>query len=309
MALLFKSFHDNVAQWQVELRRHIPDLDIRLWPYEGDPAEIDVAFMFQPPQGELRRYPNLKALINLSVGVDVLLADPDLPPGLPLARTVDPGTVELIATYFVYGAIHFHRNFDQYRRDQLQARWQFIRGQQNATRKVGVMGLGAIGTTCAQRLKLMGFDVRGWSRGPRALEGIACFAGEAGLTPFLAETEILCCIVPQTPETTGMVNADFLARMPERSYLINAARGPVIVEADLLAALDSGRLAGAMLDVFPVEPLPTPSPFWSHPRVVVTPHAAGNTNPVTAAPQVAENIRRALAGLPLLNQVDRERGY
>ena len=309
MALLLKTFQDNNREWQLELERYLPALDVRHWPYHGDPADIDVAFMYLPPRGELARYPKLRAFINLNVGVDAVLADPALPPDLRIARTVDPGLVELIATYFIYGTIHFHRHFDRYRRHQQQRIWRFARGQPNRSCRVGVMGLGTIGATCAQRLAMLDFSVMGWSRTAKAIPGVTCLAGESGLAGFLERCDVLCCILPLTSATRGMVDAALLARLPAGAAVINAARGSVVVEADLMAALDSGHLSGAMLDVFATEPLPPDSSIWSHPKIVVTPHVAGNTNPATAAPQVAENIRRALAGQALLNEVDRGLGY
>lgn len=309
MALVIKSLPDNAAEWHRVLSAHLPDMDIRIWPDVGDPEEVEVAFMLRPPVSELKRFPNLKALINLNVGVDTVVQDKDLPPGLPLARTLDPGLVDLMANYFVYGALHFHRGFDRFAQNQRERRWNFERAKPNATRTVGVMGLGAIGAQSARLLKSLGFEVCGWSRSRKSIEGVTSFAGPEELDAFLARSEILCCIVPLTPETERMIDADFLRRLPQGAAVINLARGAVLVEADLIAALDAGHIRGAMLDVFETEPLPEAHPLWSHPKVVVTPHVGGNTNPVTAAPQVVENIRRALAGEPLLNPVDPARGY
>jgi glyoxylate/hydroxypyruvate reductase A len=172
-----------------------------------------------------------------------------------------------------------------------------------------VLGLGAIGGDTAAKLASLGFQVAGWSRTPKALEGIESFHGEAGFLPFLQRTDILVCLLPLTPETTGVLDARAFAALPAGAYVINLARGGHVVEEDLLAAIDGGHLAGATLDVFQTEPLPNGHPFWAHPKVHVTPHIAGLTNPRTSAAQVIENIRRVRAGQPPLNLVDAARGY
>jgi len=309
MTFVLKALSDNVAEWQRELMALVPDLEIRIWPDVGNPDDVDLAFMVRPPPGELKRYPNLKAFLNLNVGVDTLLFDPDLPRHVPIARTVDPGLVRMITTYLLYAIIRYHRSFDEFARRQSQVRWEYLRARDNYNCRVGIMGLGVIGLDAATTLRDLGFAVAGWSRTPKALDGIEAFHGRDGLAPFLNRTEILCCVLPLTADTRQIINRDSLSLLPRGARLINVARGSIMVERDLLDALDSGQLAGATLDVFDEEPLPPDNPLWLHPGVVVTPHVAGNTSPVTAAPQVAENIRRARQGLPLINQIDRGRGY
>jgi glyoxylate/hydroxypyruvate reductase A len=309
MVLLFKGLPDNVEDWRRELTKRIPDLEMRVWPEIGDPADIDVTFMWQAPPGELLKFPNLKAILNLGVGVDPLLADSTLPRHLPIARMVDPSLTRQMTTFLIYSVIHYHRGLDKYAAYQRERRWVYERAKVNSTCRVGIMGLGVLGADAATSLRDLGFAVAGWSRTPKSLDGIECFHGAAGLDAFLARTDILCCILPLTPDTRGMIDAKFLAKLPRGAKFVNIARGALVVDADLLAALDSGQIGGAVLDVFTKEPLPQDSPFWSHPKVVVTPHIAGNTNPVTASDQVAENIRRARAGRPLLNQVNLDVGY
>jgi glyoxylate/hydroxypyruvate reductase A len=171
------------------------------------------------------------------------------------------------------------------------------------------MGLGELGGDAARHLAILGFDTAGWSRSPRQVDGVTCFHGADGLAAFLARTEILICLLPLTDATRGIVNADLLAGLPEGATFINAGRGGHVVEADLLAALDSGQISEATLDVFQTEPLPEDSPLWAHPQVTVTPHIAAFSDPRALVDQVAENIRRDLAGEPLINTVDPERGY
>ncbi|MBM3572375.1 MAG: glyoxylate/hydroxypyruvate reductase A [Alphaproteobacteria bacterium] len=309
MALLFKGLSDNVEEWRRELTRRIPDLDMRIWPDVGDPADIDVAFTWQAPHGEFKRYPNLRAILNLGVGVDTLLTDPDLPRHVPVARMVDPSLTRQMTTYLLHAVIHYHRRFDHFAALQREASWKYERGRNNGACRVGIMGMGVLGGDAAQALRGLGFAVAGWSRTAKSIAGIEGFHGADGLTPFLARTDILCCILPLTAGTRGIINADLLRRLPRGTRFVNISRGAVVIEPDLLAALDLGHIGAAMLDVFTKEPLPADSPFWRHPRVVVTPHVAGNTTPATAADQVAENIRRARAGQRLLNQVDLDVGY
>jgi glyoxylate/hydroxypyruvate reductase len=309
MTFVLKAPSDNVDEWRRELVAHVPDLDIRTWPDVGNPEEVELAFMVRPPPGELKRYPNLKAFFNLNVGVDTLLFDPDLPRHIPVARTVDPGLVRMITTYLLYSVIRYHRSFDEFALNQSCGHWEYLRARANHECRVGIMGLGVLGSDAATTLRDLGFAVAGWSRTPRALDGIEAFHGRDGFGPFLSRTDILCCVLPLTADTHQIINRGSLAWLPRGARLINIARGPVMVDSDVLDALDSGQLGGATLDVFDEEPLPSDSPFWRHPRVVVTPHVAGNTTPATAAPQVAENIRRARQGLPLINQIDFGRGY
>lgn len=309
MRLVFKGLPDNVEDWRRELMARIPDLDMRVWPDIGDPDEVDVVLMWRPPHGELLRYPNLKAILNLGVGVDTLLADPDLPEGVPIARMVDPTLNRQMSTYVLHAVIRYHRKLDCFAELQQRHEWAYERPRRNEQCRVGIMGFGIIGRDIAASLLHLGFRVAGWSRSEKSMEGVDCFHGRQGLKPFLAGSDILVCILPLTDETRGMVDAGIFDALPEGACFINIARGAIVVDADLLAALDSGQLGGATLDVFGTEPLPPDNPYWSHPKVTVTPHIAASTTPATAADQVAENIRRARSGLPLLNQVHHETGY
>lgn len=308
MALLFLSPDDPAEAWRAALCAAIPDLDFRIWPDVGDPAEIDLALVWQPPPGELARYPNLRAILSLGAGIDGLLAQPGLP-DVPIARMVDPSLTRTMTEYVVLATLRHHRAFDRFEREQRAARWSFALPPQAADRRVGVMGLGVLGGAAAASLAGHGFPVAGWSRKAKQLPGIESFAGPDGLPAFLARTDILICLLPLTRDTAGILNAATFAGLPRGAYLINVARGAHLVEDDLIAALDAGQLAGATLDVFREEPLPSDSPLWRHPLILVTPHVASYASPWTAAEEVAENIRRARAGEPLLHLVDRDRGY
>jgi glyoxylate/hydroxypyruvate reductase len=274
VALMFCSNEDPPERWGKALTSLMPDLDFRVWPEVGDPAEIDVALVWKPPRGELRRYPNLKAILLLGAGVDAMIADDSLPMDVPMARMVDPSLTRGMTEYVLLAVLRHHRLFDHYARVQREGRWDYIFPPQASERRVGVMGLGVLGADAARTLAAYGFPVAGWSRTPKELAGIECFAGEAGFGPFLARTDILVCLVPLTPATAGILNAETFARLPKGAVVINVGRGGHLVEEDLIPALDSGQLAGATLDVFREEPLPPEHPFWRHPKILVTPHVA-----------------------------------
>ena len=308
MALMFLSPDDPADAWRAELQARIPDLDVRIWPEVGDPAEIDVALVWRPPPGELTRYPKLRAILSLGAGIDGLIADPGLP-DVPIARMVDPSLTRTMTEYVLLAVLRHHREFDRFERAQRAGEWAYAFPPQAADRRVGIMGLGELGAAAARRLVAHGFQVLGWSRRPKALEGVVSYAGRSELHNFLYRTEILVCLLPLTAKTIGILDAATFAELPHGACVINVARGQHLVEEDLIRALDAGRLAGATLDVFREEPLPPGSPLWSHPKVLVTPHVASYSLPATGADGVAENIRRALGGEPLLHQVDRARGY
>ena len=309
MALLFLSEADPVDEWRDALLAEIPDLDFRVWPDQvGDPDEIDLALVWRPPAGELRRYPNLKAILSLGAGIDSMLQDQTLP-DLPLARMVDPSLTRTMADYVLLAALRHHRQFDLFEREQRRSNWSFAFPKAAQERMVGIMGLGVLGKAAALALQAQGFGVAGWSRSTKSIKGIDTYHGKDQIDAFLARTEILVCLLPLTDETEGILNAGLFKKLPKGAYLINAARGRHLVEADLIDALDGGRLAGATLDVFETEPLPDHSPLWLHERILITPHVASYCLPKTAAKDVAENIRLARDGKTLKHQVDRSKGY
>ncbi len=309
MALLFLSDSDDPVAWHAALAKRLPGLDMRVWPDTGAAADIDAALVWNHPPGALKAFPRLRAILSLGAGVNHILDDPGLPADIPIARIVDPGLATGMAEYATLAVLRYHRNFDVYERQQGEQRWRRLPIPVTTARRVGILGLGEIGSACARMIAGLGFPVAGWSRTPKSLPGIAGYAGPDGLTPFLARSEILVCVLPLTAATRGIINRTTIARLPRGAFLVNIARGAHVVDEDLIAALDSGQLAGATLDVFAHEPLPRGHPFWSHPKVTVTPHIASITNPETAADGVAENLRRLADGRPLLNLADRARGY
>ena len=309
MAVLFLARIDDPAVWVEGFRAALPGEDIRAFPEIGDPAAIDCALVGNPPPGELAKLPGLRLICSLWAGVDGLLADPTFPRHVPLARLVDPFMTQAMTESALAHVLGAHRQLDTYRRQQAEGVWRTHPQPRAQDRTVGVLGIGALGGDAARQLKALGFDVAGWSRRPRDLPGIASFAGAAQLPAFLARSEILLCLLPLTADTRGILDARAFAALPAGARLINLARGGLMVERDLLAALDRGHLAGAVLDAFEVEPLPPEHPYWRHPKVQITPHIAAISDPRSVVSVIAANIRRFRAGQPVENLVDLAAGY
>ncbi|WP_237215577.1 2-hydroxyacid dehydrogenase [Falsiroseomonas oryziterrae] len=310
MAVLLSTKAATMAMWRDALLAVDPTLEIRMFPDAGEPADIEAAVVWTAhDMAELRRYPNLRLIVSMGAGVDHLLRPPGPPPGIPVARLVDRMLTTQMGEWVLLNVLRFHRQDLEYRAQQRDRVWLELDAPVTAERRVGILGLGELGTHAAGLLRGLGFPVMGWTRRPRQVEGVETFHGADGLAAMAARSAILVCLLPLTPETRGIVNAGLLARLPRGAFVINGARGGHVVDADLLAALDSGQVAAAALDVFQPEPLPPEHPYWSHPRVVMTPHAASITIPSSAAPQVVENIHRARAGRPLINLVDFSAGY
>ncbi|MGD9511876.1 MAG: 2-hydroxyacid dehydrogenase [Geminicoccaceae bacterium] len=308
MAVLFHSPDDDAAAWRDALQARLPGLELRISPEFGDPAAIEAALVWRAPPGMLRGFPNLRLIQSLGAGVDGLLADPDLP-DVPLCRLVDGSMTRGMGEFVLALVLKYHRRLDHFAREQRAGRWSFALPEPPAATRVGIMGLGELGSHAAGVLAANGFAVRGWSRGAKELPGGTSFAGAAGLAPFLAGTDILVCLLPLTAATRGILSAELFAGLPAGARLINVGRGAHLVARDLLAALDGGRLAHASLDCFSEEPLPAGHPFWSHPSIDVTPHVAAFADPDSAVDAVADNLRRLRDGRPLLHLVDRARGY
>ncbi len=309
-AVLLATKPNNLAMWRDALLAVDPTLEIRLWPDWGQEEEIDAAVIWGAQYlQELRRFPKLGLIVSMGAGVDHLTLPPGPPPGVPVARLKDTMLTQGMAEWVLLNALRFHRQDPEYRALQASRTWEELPPPVTAERRIGILGLGEIGGATARLCAHLGFPVMGWSRGPKTLDGIETYHGPAGLDAMLARTDILVCLLPLTPDTLGVINARTLGLMPRGGWLINGGRGGHQVQEDVLAALDSGQLAGAALDVFVPEPLPADHPFWAHPKVFVTPHAASFTIPSSAAPQVVENIQRLRTGRQLVNLVDFAAGY
>jgi glyoxylate/hydroxypyruvate reductase A len=295
--------------WREAFRRQAPDIEFRNWDAPGDVGEIEFALVWKPPRGVLRSFPNLKVIFSLGAGVDHLLSDPELPAGVPVVRMIDAELTRGMTEYVVLHVLRHHRRQRDLDALQRGGTWNMIVTPTAPSRRVGIMGLGVLGQAAVKALAALEFDLAGWSRSEHGIDGVECFHGKDGLGRFLARTEILVCLLPLTNETEGILSAALFARLPRGASVINAARGGHQVEADILAALDSGQLSEATLDVFHTEPLPADHPFWDHPKVTVTPHNASVTDPESATRQVLENIARFRRGEALPNIVDPKAGY
>jgi glyoxylate/hydroxypyruvate reductase A len=309
MALLIIAPDIKVTSWVKYLGTLEPGIEIRVWPEVGDADEIEFALCWNHPLGELSKFKNLKCIASLGAGVDHLLRDPDLPDGVPVTRVVEYSMAQSMSEYVVLSVLNYCRQLDAYRSDQDQRHWQPRRPRLAEDTHIGIMGLGQLGCDAANKLKCLGFTVSGWSRTPKNIDGVQCFAGEDEFENFLSRSQILICLLPLTPSTKGILNRKMFDRLPQDAYVINVARGQHLVEKDLIQALDSGNLSGACLDVFDIEPLPAGHPFWRHPKIKVTPHISSITFPKAVAPQIIENYRRAKTGKRLLNVVNLKRGY
>lgn len=309
MSLIFACQDVPPAPWIAALRDELPELEIFVWPDFGDPQDVEFALIWGPYASEMKLFPNLKAMISLGAGVDHILDQVDRPTHVPVARLVDPGLKIGMVEYVLYNALRFHRRMPDYEQQQAKQLWIERHQTLPSDRRVGILGLGEIGIACAEALVHLGFDVIGWSRTKKDILKVGCFYGDEALKAFLGQSEILICLLPLTPETNGILGKINLSTMPAGSYLINVGRGGHVIEDDLLAALNSGHIAGAALDVFQTEPLPKDHPLWSHPNVTVTPHIAALTLPATAGPVIAGIIRAAEAGGKIPHTVDARRGY
>ncbi len=280
---------------------------------EFDPADVHYAAVWKPRPGELAGFPNLRVIFNLGAGVDALMADPDLPK-VPLVRVAVGDLTGRMTEYVVLHVLMHHRQELYLRASQRENRWApKFQWPANAV-SVGIMGLGTLGASAAQALRHLGFRVSGWSRSAKAVDGIECFHGYAQLDAFLGRTDILVCLLPLTPDTRHVLNRGLFAKLNRNSpmgapVLINAGRGGLQNEADILGCLGDGTLGAVSLDVFSEEPLPAESPFWTHPKVVLTPHNAADTDPDEISKYVARQIARFEAGGALENVVDPTRGY
>jgi glyoxylate/hydroxypyruvate reductase A len=296
-------------RWLDALAGRAAWVDWALWPEVAHPERVDVAVVWQAPPELFSTLTGLRAVFSLGAGVDHILSQSDLPPGLPVVRLADAGMSEQMLQYVLYGVLRFHRDFDRYEIDQAEVRWAPRPVRRASETRVGILGLGALGGEAARALGRLGFAVAGWSRTARRLDGVRSFAGPEGLGEIARYSDILVALLPLTPDTQGLLDAGVFRQMPRGSALINCARGGLVVENDLLDALDSGQLRGALLDVLGEEPAPEDHPFWNHPRVKLTPHIAASTRLEEACEQFADNLQRLAERLPLRNVVAKDRGY
>lgn len=276
---------------------------------QGFPAPETVDYLIYAPSGpitDFTPFTGARAVLGLWAGVETIVSNPTLTQ--PLTRMVDPGLTEGMVEWVVGQVLRHHLGLDRHILHQ-DGVWKDTPPPLARDRQVSILGLGALGSACAQALRSLNFNVSGWSQRPKNVQGVRCLTGKDGLQAILSCADILILLLPQTSETTHILNAETLAQMPDGAIVLNPGRGPLIDDAALLNALDAGKISHATLDVFDIEPLPTTHPFWQHPKVTVSPHIASHTRPATAARTIVENIQRDQTGLPLLHTVDRARGY
>lgn len=312
MEIIFYHPTFDIPYWIAELEKQLPGSRVREWK-PGDDRPADYALVWHPPV-EMLQGRDLKAVFALGAGVDSILSKlrehPQmLPLSIPLFRLEDTGMGLQMQEYAVSQVLHWFRRFDDYQALKQQARWQPLDEYRREDFTIGIMGAGVLGAKVAQGLQAWGFPLRSWSRSRKSWPQVQSFAGADELNEFLRETRVLINLLPNTAETVGIINQQLLAQLPDGSYVLNLARGVHVVEDDLLAALESGKLKGAMLDVFSREPLPAASPLWAHPRVAMTPHIAAVTRPQEAITYIAGTISQLERGETVSGQVDRQRGY
>ncbi|MEM9199864.1 MAG: glyoxylate/hydroxypyruvate reductase A [Pseudomonadota bacterium] len=295
--------------WRDHMGTLLPEYDVHLWDEVPDPAQVRFAVVWKHPAGGLQRFPGLQAIVSIGAGVDHVFVDPDLPMGVPVLRTTGPDLTQRMREYICLNVLRLHRRDWEVRAASAAREWRQNVQPPATARRVGVMGLGNLGADAAIALAALGFDTAGWTRRPRDCPGIAVYAGDAARAAFLARSDILVCLLPLTPATDGILNADLFAQLPHGAGLINAARGGHLVEEDLIPALDQGHLCRAVLDVFRTEPLPPEHPFWADARIDITPHTASMIDPEAGGRLIAENIRRFAAGAPVDDLVDPTQGY
>jgi len=306
--LVFHSEFDSFEQWQALLAPLLPQMRICQEQDVGDPDSVLYALAWKPPQGFFARYRNLKLLVNLGAGVDQLVGRDDLP-AIPITRVSDPDMGRMMASYVLFAVLRYARDIPALERAQRECRWHYLHPRLPGSIRVGVLGLGELGAYAAQELARQGFDVRGWSRSPKHLQGVCCVSGLAHLDAFIAESDILVTMLPLTPQTRHLLDARRLALLPEGACFINASRGAVVDQQALTEALSTRRIAEATLDVFDYEPLPPQDPLWRLDNVLITPHLASVAIAESAARQIADNIGRVDRGEAVLHQVDPVRGY
>lgn len=309
MKVLFVAGDPKPERWTRPIQALLPEAEVHVWDKDAPSCNADYAIVWQPPAALFEREKQLKAVFNLGAGVDGLLEVPNLPNDLPVVRLEDAGMSVQMAEYVVHQLIDISRTMDVYRAQNAEGRWQVHRPIKRSEWPVGVMGLGHIGQRVARTLTTLDYAVHGWARSAHDINGVTTFAGAARFHEFLESTRVLINTLPLTDNTRGILNRDTLSRLRPGAVVINVGRGEHLVEHDLLAALDSGQVSRASLDVFSQEPLPQDHPFWSRREITITPHISARSLRDDTLKQITDKIRDHAAGKPISGVVDMGRGY
>ena len=297
----------EVIKWTAAFQKEAPEIVLEVGPEVADPASVDILLLWKHPQGSLASFNQVKLYYSLGAGVDHLMKDGDLLPGVPVCRIVDPLLSFSMSNYILFAVLYYQRKWDKFLKDRKGKIWDHD-GITEENIRIGILGLGTLGTDAALKLHQLGFKVTGYSPSPKDIDGITTFA-KGQLTEFLAQCNVLVCTVPSTPETKDLLSKPLFDQLTQPTYLINVARGAVQIEKDILDALDNNILSGAFLDVFETEPLPKDNPLWTHPKVQITPHIASITNPEAGVAQIVNNAIAVKEGTDLVHVVDSKKGY
>lgn len=309
MAIVIIRQDNKIDSWKKALKAKAPDISIYSYLEEHPKEEITLACVWKQPVGSLKQYPNLKCIASLGAGVDFIFKDQSVPQNIPITRVVDPVLASDMSEFVLALILSFFKNLNNYRTDQMKKVWYPQEYMRISDVTVGIMGMGALGEKLTEDLIKNRFKVIGWATSPKNIPGVEVYIGNKEKNTFLSRSNILVCLLPLTRETTGILNNKLFKELPKQSYVINVARGGHLVDEDLLEYINNGHLAGAGLDVFHEEPLSVEHPFWTHPKIHITPHVASVSDIESVIPQLLENYRKLKEGLPLNNTVNREKGY
>ncbi len=308
MSLLLVAHNRDMSSFKKAIERIDPNIDVEIWPAVKDPKRVQFAVSWRHPKNVFANYPNIKVISSLGAGVDHLLTDPDIPEHITFTRIVSPSLAEQMNEYILTSVLNIQRRTHLYFEQQKNVVWESHPAFEKDDFVIGIMGLGALGSSISKSLTKLGYQVRGWSKSLKKIENVETFS-EGKLSTFLGGTNLLVCLLPLTDETTGILNLDLFKKMKQPAFLINAARGEHLVEEDLIYALDADIIQHATLDVFVDEPLPESHAFWNRDKITITPHVASITKASEVAELLVENYKSLMSGQPLKYVVDRTKGY
>ncbi|MGB5226736.1 MAG: glyoxylate/hydroxypyruvate reductase A [Eudoraea sp.] len=309
MAIVIIRQDNKIDSWKKALIAKAPDISVYSYLEEHPKEEITLACVWKQPVDALKQYPNLKCVASFGAGVDFIFKDKSVPEHIPITRVVDPVLASDMSEFVLALILSYFKNLNNYKIDQSKKVWQPREYKRISDTTVGIMGMGVLGEKLAEDLVKNRFNVIGWATSPKIIPGIEVYTGDNEKNTFLSRSNILICLLPLTKETTGILNNKLFKELPKQAYVINVARGGHLVDEDLLKYINNGHLSGAGLDVFHEEPLPFEHPFWTHPKIHITPHVASVSDIESVIPQLLENYRRLTEGLPLKYTVNREKGY